>query len=126
MSDGVKRVVLVGHCGADSFALRRAIAEAVPEVEIVAAESKEKLATVARGGVALVLVNRTLDYGFGFSDGVDLIEATRVDFPELKMMLVSNYEDAQASAVQAGALPGFGKSELRGPRVKKLLAGVFA
>ena len=37
-------------------------------------------------------------------------------------MLVSNYEDAQASAVEAGALPGFGKSELRGERVKRLLA----
>ena len=41
--------------------------------------------------------------------------------PELKMMLVSNYPDAQAEAIAAGALPGFGKRELGSERVTKLL-----
>jgi hypothetical protein len=37
------------------------------------------------------------------------------------MMLVSNYADAQADAVKAGALPGFGKRELGSPKVVQLL-----
>ena len=40
---------------------------------------------------------------------------------DVKMMLVSNYPDAQAAAVEAGALPGFGKRDIGSPRVKELL-----
>jgi hypothetical protein len=36
-------------------------------------------------------------------------------------MLVSNYADAQAAAVAAGALSGFGKREIGNPKVKQLL-----
>jgi hypothetical protein len=39
----------------------------------------------------------------------------------MKMMLVSNYPDAQAAAEKAGALPGFGKRDIGSPRVKELL-----
>jgi hypothetical protein len=31
-------------------------------------------------------------------------------------MLISNYEDAQARAVEAGAAPGFGKAAVHTPR----------
>ncbi len=37
------------------------------------------------------------------------------------MMLVSNYEEAQEAAVEAGALNSFGKRELGTPKVKELL-----
>jgi hypothetical protein len=36
-------------------------------------------------------------------------------------MLVSNYPDAQAAAVAAGALPGFGKRELGSARIPELI-----
>jgi hypothetical protein len=37
------------------------------------------------------------------------------------MMLVSNYPDAQAAAVAAGAVPGFGKREIGTPRVAQVI-----
>jgi hypothetical protein len=36
-------------------------------------------------------------------------------------MLVSNYAEAQAAAVAAGAVPGFGKREIGQPRVAQLI-----
>jgi hypothetical protein len=38
-------------------------------------------------------------------------------------MLVSNHEDAQREAVQAGALPGFGKASLGQPAMIARLKG---
>ena len=45
---------------------------------------------------------------------VDLIRRVKADaaLRDVPVMLVSNYADAQAAAVQAGALPGFGKADL--------------
>jgi len=52
---------------------------------------------------------------------VALIRRLRASYPNVKTMLVSNYPDAQQAAVQAGALPGFGKRELGSPRVPELI-----
>jgi len=61
--------------------------------------------------------------GYGFCDvpGVDLIGELRPAHPGVAWMLVSNHADAQAAAVAAGALPGFGKSELGHRRLALLL-----
>ena len=52
---------------------------------------------------------------------MDLIKRLRAAHPSVKLMLVSNYPDAQADAVANGALPGFGKRELGSPRVAELI-----
>jgi two-component system, chemotaxis family, chemotaxis protein CheY len=64
------------------------------------------------------LLNRQLDWGFETDTGVELIRSLRAKFPNVKMMLVSNYAEAQAEAIAVGALPGFGKREIGTPRVK--------
>jgi DNA-binding NarL/FixJ family response regulator len=69
-------------------------------------------------GADLLLLNRQLDWGFEADTGVELIRALRAKFPHVKMMLVSNYPEAQAEAVAAGALPGFGKREIGTAKVK--------
>ena len=43
-----------------------------------------------------------------------------------KMMLISNYPEAQEAAVNAGAMPGFGKREIGTLRVVKLLQEALA
>jgi hypothetical protein len=53
--------------------------------------------------------------------GVDVIRAFRKSYPTTKFMLVSNYAEAQAEALAAGAVPGFGKRELGQPRVVQLI-----
>jgi len=116
-----KKVVLVGHCGPDSSYLRMSVQRAVTDVVVSMADDDKDLATLISGGVDLLLVNRTLDYGFTSEGGAELIKHLRLENPALKAMLVSNYPEAQAEAVAAGAMPGFGKRELGSPRVTQLL-----
>ncbi|CAN5507220.1 hypothetical protein BH10PLA1_BH10PLA1_22090 [soil metagenome] len=116
-----KKVVLVGHCGADSSYLKLAVKAAEPTVQILSIESTSELTAAMSDGVDLVLVNRVLDYGFESEEGVELIRAFHKGFPTVKMMLVSNFDSAQKEAIAAGALPGFGKREIGTPKVKELL-----
>jgi two-component system, chemotaxis family, chemotaxis protein CheY len=117
-----KKVLLVGHCGPDSSYLKMVIRKAAPEVEIVMADdSQELMRSLETNNFDLVLFNRELGYGFDPDQGVGVINALRPTQPSLKMMLISNYPDAQQAAVAAGALPGFGKREMGTPRVTQLL-----
>ena len=117
-----KKVLLVGHCGPDSAYLRQSVRKAVAGVEIVSADDGRELTHALEGGqIDLVLFNRELGYGYDPDTGVEAIRALRPAHPELKMMLVSNFDDAQRAAEAAGAQPGFGKKELGTPRVAELL-----
>ena len=121
-----KRIVLVGHCGPDSSYLRMAVSRAQRDLVVSMADDDRELIKEIEQGADLLLLNRVLDYGFEQTDGAALIGELKAQFPELKMMLVSNYPDAQAEAVAAGALPGFGKRELGSERVTKLLREALA
>jgi DNA-binding NarL/FixJ family response regulator len=116
-----KKVALVGHCGPDSSYLRMAVSKALRDAKVVAADDDSELKQLLTDGVDLLLFNRILDYGFKSDEGVEVIRQLRAQHPNVKMMLVSNYEDAQDAAVQAGALPGFGKREIGTPRVTQVL-----
>jgi DNA-binding NarL/FixJ family response regulator len=82
----------------------------------------ESVLGAIEAGATLLLVNRVLDGGFEGSEGVELIRAFKASHPDVRTMLISNYADAQASAQAAGALEGFGKSEIGSARMKQLLA----
>ena len=114
------RIVLVGHCGGDSFFLKRAIKRLVPEATIDEANQMEALASYLDGGNVL-LVNRVVDGRFDTGDGVDLIETICRQGTPAKLILISDYDDAQTRAVAVGAMPGFGKSDLDTPRTGSIL-----
>jgi hypothetical protein len=116
-----KKVALVGHCGPDSSYLRIAVSRVARDVHVVMADDTRELTQVLSDGVDLLLLNRQLDYGFDDHEGVAVIRKLRPHYPNLKMMLVSNYPEAQAAAVAEGALPGFGKRELNTPKVAELI-----
>ena len=117
----MKKVVLVGHCGADSSYLRIAVASAGPGISVVSVDDEDGLSAALSAGAELVLINRIIDWGFDEQEGVALISRLRRTHPNLKTMLVSNYAESQQAAVAAGALPGFGKREIGTPKVKELL-----
>jgi two-component system, chemotaxis family, chemotaxis protein CheY len=125
-SVATKRVALIGHCGPDSSYLRLAVAKVGREVQVLSADDDAGLKRLLDEGVDLLLLNRQLDYGFDETEGVGLIKKLRQHYPNVKTMLVSNYPDAQAAAVAAGALPGFGKRELGSPRVAELIRDALA
>lgn len=115
------RIALVGHCGPDSTYLRMTVMKAAKDVQVIMADDDSELKDALSQGVDLILFNRELGYGFTETMGVDLIKRLRAEHPNLRMMLVSNYADAQAAAVANGALLGFGKREIGSPRVVEVL-----
>jgi two-component system chemotaxis response regulator CheY len=116
-----KKVVLVGHCGPDSSYLRMVVKQAAKDATLLSADNQIELNEAIEKGADLLLFNRELGYGFDENLGAEVIRKLRPEYPSIRMMLVSNYPDAQAAAVAAGALPGFGKREIGSPRVVQLL-----
>ena len=121
-----KKVVLVGHCGPDASYLRMAVGSADRGIQVFMADDIEELGALLARGVDLVLLNRELGWGVDQSGGVDVIATLRKTHPQVKTMLVSNYPDAQAAALAAGAEPGFGKREIGSPRVARLIRAALS
>jgi CheY-like chemotaxis protein len=90
--------------------------------EVVSADTaRESLELLRQETFDLVLVNRVFD--LDGDSGIDFIRQINADeqLRKTPVMLVSNYEDAQARAIAAGAQPGFGKASLREPETMELL-----
>lgn len=123
---GRKRILLVGHCGPDGSYIRSAVKAALGGVQFMAAEDNAQMEKAVAGGIDLILFNRELGYGFEPAMGVEMIAALRGRYPQVPMMLVSNYPDAQAAALAAGAVSGFGKRQIGTPRVTQILREALA
>ena len=114
------RILDVGQCSYDHGSISRHLTSAYG-AEVIRAQSADEAVEAARsGGFSLVLVNRQLDQDG--SPGVDVIRALKADpaSADLPVMLVSSFPDAQAEAQALGALPGFGKADLRSGSVPTL------
>jgi len=119
------RVLSVGQCAFDGGNIARLLRDRCA-VEAVAVESAAEAATALKGGpFAFVLVNRVFDADGG--SGLDLVRAIKADpaTAAVPVLLVSNFPEAQAEAVAAGALPGFGKAALGDPATVERLKGLL-
>jgi CheY-like chemotaxis protein len=121
-----KRVLSVGQCWADHGSIARTLKkEFGTEVE-PAEDARAALERLRQGDYSLVLINRVFDADG--SSGMELIKRVKSD-PELRsvpVMLVSNYDDAQAEAAAAGATVGFGKASLGRPQMIEHLRSILA
>ena len=120
------RILSVGQCGYDGARIGREIGRRLG-AEVVAVDTHDEARSeLEGGGFDLVLVNRVGD--LDGAPGLGLIAALKADRATsgVPVMLVSNYAEAQAEAVRAGALPGFGKSELGSERVATLIEQALA
>lgn len=104
------RVLLVGHCTPDAFALRTALDRFADGARFESANDDDALAAVQPSDV--LLINRRLDGAFAARDGIELIRSLATGAGAPVMVLVSNFADAQAGAEAAGAAPGFGKAAM--------------
>ena len=121
-----KKIVLVGHCGPDSSFLRMAVSSADRSLKVLMADDADELNQHLQQGVDLLLLNRELGWGFDQTEGVEIVRQLLPRHPGVKMMLISNYPDAQAEALAAGAVPGFGKREIGSPRVAQLIRSALS
>lgn len=106
-------VLLVGHCAADQGLLRRWL-ERHFSVSVESLDSiNDALRRVEQGGIEVVLANRVFEYTG--ERGVELIRrlGSSTKPVSTRALLISNFVDAQDDAVESGALPGFGKSQLQ-------------
>jgi len=112
-----KRVLSVGQCFADHSGITRVLRGSFGAVVVAADSTQDALDKLREGTFALVLVNRLLDADG--SSGMNVIRAIKAEesLRSVPVMLVSNYEEAQAQAVQAGAVSGFGKAALGQPHM---------
>lgn len=110
-----ERILLVGHCGIDGPRLKEELSRAIPSAKVERINSDADLRKAVGEGESLLLVNRE-PVGFD-GEGLDLIKQVRREHPDCKVMLVSDHADAQQEAERAGALKGFGKSEMGSPRL---------
>ena len=122
MSDSPRRILLVGHCTPDAFAMRMALGRVAPGVDFVAVNDEGTLLT--EEDPAGLLVNRVLDGRFGTDSGLELIGGLD-DATRRRTALVSDIPEAQAKAVRLGALPGFGKSSMYSENARACLAAML-
>ncbi|MDP1560211.1 MAG: response regulator [Pirellulaceae bacterium] len=117
----MRRVLLVGHCAADTASLQRILGTHFSVRVDSAATLGETLAIARQTPVDLVLVNRILDQDGSL--GLDVIRewVSTSELAATPVMLISNFESAQQEAIAAGARPGFGKQRLHAPETLELL-----
>jgi CheY-like chemotaxis protein len=109
----MKKLVLdVGNCAIDHSAIERMIRDRFQAEVLRATEFDEAMELLRGRGADLVLVNRRL-HG-DHREGVELVRQIKSDpaTASTPVMLVSDLKTYQESAVEIGAEPGFGKSEL--------------
>jgi CheY-like chemotaxis protein len=113
----MQRVLSIGQCGADHAAIATAIQRYFAAEVVPARTAQDALAELRQRSFALILINRTLDADG--SSGIDLLNQLKKEqgLEDVPVLLVSNYEDAQREAVQAGAVCGFGKAALGQPQM---------
>lgn len=107
-----KRILDVGQCPPDHAAISRFLHSLGPVTVESTPLPASAMELLRQHSYDLVLVNRKIDEDY--SDGIDLVRLMKADAvaASVPVMLISNYADAQAEAVRAGALPGFGKKDL--------------
>jgi DNA-binding response OmpR family regulator len=120
-----KTVLDVGNCNPDHYAIRDMLKSSFSVNVLRADQLSDALDILNRESVDLVLVNRKLD--IDYSDGMDIISTLlgHTKFQSIPVMLVTNLEEHQTAAIEAGAKAGFGKSSLRTPETHSRLAAVL-
>ena len=116
-----QRIVLVGHCGVDGPRMEAEIHGLLRDCQVLSASDDEDLENILEQGVDLLLVNRELPYSFEQQEGVNAIRLVCAKHPNVKAMLISDHDAAQAAACAAGACPGFGKADLGSPKVAEAI-----
>lgn len=121
-----KKIVLdVGNCGPDHAAIKRLLTNTF-DAEVLKTDSLgDTMRQLKETNVDLILINRKLD--IDYSDGIEILKSIKADdaLSSIPVMLITNYEEHQATAIEAGALRGFGKLELDKPETHDRLAAIL-
>lgn len=122
-----KTLVDCGNCGPDFNSIRQMVTAHFEASVLQTHGAADTLELLRSRKVDLVTVNRKLDRDY--SDGLEIIKQIKAD-PDTKdipVMLVTNYDEHQQTAIKEGATYGFGKLEIGNDetveKLKPYLAG---
>ena len=110
-----KTLLDCGNCGPD-FNTVRQMATANSGAPVLQSHGTQDTLEILRTRqVDLVMVNRKLDRDY--SDGLEVVKAIKADaaIGSVPVMLVTNYEEHQQAAMEAGCVRGFGKLAINEP-----------
>lgn len=115
------KVLDVGQCNADHTRIRALIEQNFDATVDRADLLDDAVDALAQNKYDLVLVNRLFDADQ--TDGLEVLRVmkTRDDLPEVPLMMITNFPDAQQRAMGEGATQGFGKGALGAPETLELL-----
>ena len=111
----MRQVLSIGQCSMDHGKLSRAFREHFQAELTASPDARSAVKDFASGSYDLVLVNREFDEDG--DSGLEFLQNQIGLFQKAHtpIMLVSNFSDAQASAVDLGCRPGIGKASLGNP-----------
>ncbi len=121
-----RRVLDVGNCGPDHSSMRRMLATNFDAEVLQTHGLDDTLAALKQQPVDLVLINRKLDHDY--SDGTEILKQIKAkpEYVALPVMIITNYAEHQTSAVELGAIPGFGKLEINSAETRAKLTPILS
>ncbi len=117
-----KTLLDCGNCGPDYNTIRKMVKSNFDAAVIQTHGAEDTLEVLRSRAIDLVIVNRKLDRDY--TDGMEVIKAIKAD-PEVghvPVMLITNYEEHQQAAMEAGCVRGFGKLAIGEPATREAIA----
>jgi DNA-binding NarL/FixJ family response regulator len=123
MNHDSPRILNIGQCQIDGPWMKTVLEKKLRAVVEEADSASEAVTKARHHRYGLILVNREL--ARDGSSGLELVPELVAVSPQTPVMIVSDRDEAQASAVERGAAPGFGKRDFETPatleRLEKIL-----
>ncbi|QDT08658.1 response regulator [Planctomycetes bacterium K23_9] len=116
-----KLVVDCGNCGPDFNSIRQMVKTNFEASTVQTHGAEDTIELLRKRKVDLITVNRKLDRDY--TDGMEVIKQIKAisEFDSIPVMLVTNYDEHQESAMELGCVRGFGKLAINDDATKTLL-----
>ena len=116
-----KTLLDCGNCGPDFNTIRQMVKSNFAASVIQSHSVEDTLEILRKRKIDLVTVNRKLDRDY--TDGIEVIKTIKADpqVGSVPVMLVTNYEEHQQAAIEAGCVLGFGKLTVNEPETREAL-----
>ena len=110
-----------GNCSPDYHSIRQMASDHFGASVIQSHGVNDTLEILRKQSVNLVTINRKLDRDY--SDGLDVAIAIKSDaeLSSVPVMLVTNYDEHQETAMTAGCVRGFGKLAINDEATRHIL-----
>ena len=118
----MSRILLdCGNCGPDFNSIRQMATTTFGATVLQAHGAEDALQILRDRKVDLVTVNRKLDRDY--SEGIEVVKEIKSDpdVGSVPVMLVTNYDEHQQTAIEAGGVLGFGKLAINDAATHELL-----